>query len=77
LQAGENLVWIAEGEVIQHDHHLLLIARQILRGANDQRGRKKTLHLAQAEMRMHPVGAGNGQGKIVLKGCAGGDRILR
>jgi hypothetical protein len=76
LEIGEDLVGIAEGEVMKHHHDVLHIGAGLGRIADDQRGGHQPL-LLQAVMGMHPVGAGAVERKVVVIAGAGLERRLR
>ena len=75
-QPGEDLGGIAEGEIVQQDDHLLLVARSLGRIAHDERRRQQLL-LLQPDMGVHPVGAGTREDEVVLVAAAGLERRLR
>lgn len=54
-------------EIMQQDHDLLLVEARLGRIAHDQ-GRGEKPLLLEANVGMHPVGAGPGQGEVVIVG---------
>ena len=75
LQFGEDLLRIAEGEVMQHHHVFLVVEHRLLHLVDDQRCCQHLL-LLQTHVRMHPVGAGAGIGEVIVLGAAWRDRRL-
>jgi hypothetical protein len=68
----EDLVRLAEAEVVQHDDDLLAVFPIIGRAAHDHRRSQQAL-LLQPVMRVHPVGARQ-RHEIVPAGRTGGER---
>ena len=72
---AQDFVRQLEREIVQQDHDLLLVARRILGIAHDQRRRHQRLLLQQV-MRMHPVGARQRDGEVVVVAFARRERRL-
>jgi hypothetical protein len=73
-ESRQNLLRRAEGEIVQHQHDLLLVRSLAL--GDDQRRSEQPL-LLQAVMGMHPIGAGLPQREVVLVGGSGLEQRLR
>ena len=75
-ELGVDLMRIAEGEVVEHDHHFLLVTRGAVEIADDQRRGQQALFL-QAMVGMHPEGAGALLRKVIVIGLARRQQRLR
>ena len=76
FQFRHNFLWIAKTEIMEHHHMLLVIKKRLGRFAHNQWCGQELL-LLQSQMGMHPMGAGTGVHKIIVKEFAGLERRLR
>jgi hypothetical protein len=75
-EIGEDRFGRTEGEIDEEDHHLLLVAALVGGIADDER-RREQLRALEADMRMHPVGAGAGEREVVIVALSRRQRRLR